>query len=125
MKFLFITLLIVGGCVAANAQSCLKFKNGVFRSSYNGSSVIIRRMGNYQREDYIDPKASVSFTVTWVDDCTYTLKPNEDYFTRFPNTPKNAQSTIHISYPGVNTYTQTTTSSFGKAPSTAEVTKID
>jgi hypothetical protein len=47
--------------------------------TYKGLNVIIKRTDNYQYEELTNLKKSVSYTVKWINDCKYTLKPNNDF----------------------------------------------
>lgn len=124
MKGFLLVVLVVFSAAFAHAQSCLKFKNGTFKTMRNGKSLIIKRSGKFLREDSAEPRASVSYTLNWTDDCTYTLRPNEDYYQRFPNMPKTMIVTVHLSNIGANTYTQMVTNNDTKEVLTSLVTKI-
>lgn len=100
-------------------------ENGTFKMPYKGLNVIIKRSDNYQYEELTNLKKSVSYTVKWINDCKYTLKPNNDLFKQYPHTPKNALITVNITSTKDNSYIQTSTSNFNKIIVTGEVVKIN
>jgi len=93
--------------------------------NYNGLIIIIKRSGNIQTEYLVNKKTSVSYTINWLDDCHYTLKPNNDLFKAYPNAPQNALISVSIINTTTHSYTQSTTSNFTKTRITGEVIKID
>lgn len=127
-KLLFFSLLILLICaIKTYAQSidCKTFKNGKFKIETQGHITIIERSGSNQLEFFDGAKVPTSFTVNWVDNCTYTLTPHADVFKKYPNTPKNAMLTVKITKTTNNSYTQTSTANFSKGSFTSEVTKIE
>lgn len=127
MKIILLIIVLSSFTLLSFAQTnnCAKFKNGTFKMTYNGLTAIIKRNGNYQHEETVNPKMSVSFDVTWLDDCHYTLKPREDLFKQFPRTPKNALINVTITATSKNSYTQSSKSNFTKNVITGEMIKID
>ena len=107
LKKLFATTLLLATILNVCAQTinCKKFKNGTFKMTYLGKNGIVKRKGNIQDEYYNGEKTpSLSFTVKWIDNCTYTLTPTEATRKLNPEIPKDGVMTVKI--------TKTTTSSY-------------
>lgn len=80
MKQLFFSIFFGISAIALNAQNmdCSIHKNGKFQITGPGESTVhIERNGNTQIEYDSELKVKIEFTVTWIDDCTYTLKIKE------------------------------------------------
>jgi len=121
-------LTIVGffffNSVKAQTSDCLKFKQGKFKMIYNGKLLIIKRDATHQYEYYDGSTVPNSYSIEWISNCSYTLKPDANNFKRFPNTPKNALITVNIiSYSG-NAYKISATSNFSSLILKSEITKI-
>lgn len=74
-KSIMIFLLII---LAYNvqAQSCQSVHQGKFKIRDNNSGVtVIVRNENYQIEENKTLKIKMAFSITWIDDCTYELRP--------------------------------------------------
>ena len=116
MKVCFLTFFILLSTFQLQAQSasCSNFKNGKFKSTVGGRTVIIERNGSYQKEYLIDVEDSLkmSFNVNWLDDCTYTLTPTKEAYQKYPKLPKNALITVRMTNVTLNGYTQSSTSNF-------------
>jgi len=109
MKKILFVLLILTVCfiVKSNAQStnCKKFKNGTFKMTYQGKSGIIKRNGNIQDEYFDGSKIpTMSFTVKWLNDCTYTLDPTAATRKKNPAIPKDGIMTVKITKTTANSY---------------------
>jgi len=107
-KLLFSFLILMTGIIAqSNAQAinCKKFKNGTFKMTYQGKSGIIKRNGNTQDEYFDGSKIpTMSFTVKWLDECTYTLDPTAATRKRNPAIPKDGIMTVKITKTTANSY---------------------
>ncbi len=66
----------------------------------------------------------MTFEVKWLDDCSYTLKPIEEWFTKHPQAPKNALVTVKVLSTSSNSYTQISSSNFASQTTTSEMIKI-
>ncbi|WP_313805741.1 hypothetical protein [Flavobacterium sp.] len=64
----------------AQEKKCSDFKNGTFQlnDTENNISYLIERNGKKQVEYKIGENIKVEFDVTWLSDCTYTLKPTKE-----------------------------------------------
>src|SRR5689334_22793430 len=78
LKKIAILALLFLPAPAAFSQStdCFKFKEGRFRiaDTRTGVVTIAERKGGYQTESSEVLKAVVRFSITWQNDCSYTLK---------------------------------------------------
>jgi len=119
------TLLIVMINACSSPRDCQKFKNGKFRTTVRGFSTIIERTGAIQHEFTQDSTVHVSYMVTWIDDCSFTLKPNKDFFDQYKNIPENALIFVTITKVNDNSYEQTVKSDFMEREVIEEVVKID
>jgi len=108
----------------AQSPDCKQFKNGTFETSYRSKTTIIKRSDSSQVEYVKNSRIAVSFVVKWVDDCTYTLKPNQDYFNEFVDLPRNMLLTVSMSRLTENSYMQTTTSNYSPVVLTTKVIKM-
>jgi hypothetical protein len=122
---IFTFLIFTVGNLYAQHPDCTQFKNGKFQMTDKGNKTIIVREGNKQLEYFNNSKKPVIFTVSWKDDCTYTLTPSLDYIKSFKNVPKNALLTCKISMVSNRSYTVTTTANFTKFSASNVVYKID
>jgi hypothetical protein len=109
-----ITLSFLTTISHAQINSCSLFRNGKFKTTYNGTTAIVDRKGTQQSEYFIRGRDTIrlDFTVKWIDDCIYTLTPDSEAFKKNPKMPKNAVITVKITDPKTNSYTQTATSNF-------------
>jgi hypothetical protein len=125
MKLFLFTFLLLILSFGLHAQSlnCTKFRNGKFKSTFDGRTEIIERSGSIQHEYFINSKDSLnlSFNVEWLDDCTYTLTLTKESLERFP---KNGMITVKITNTNINSYTQSSTSNFINKTIVSEVIKI-
>lgn len=113
MKNLIIGILISFSSFAFGQEmDCQKFKNGKFiiPNSEYGDSYLVRK-GNIQTETAEKSDFKATFTVKWIDDCTYTLQlkkminnPDEIPF------DKNTIITVTILEVRKNSYIQRSTS---------------
>ena len=109
------------------APECYRFKEGKFKivdASAGGITVIDRR-GNYQVENNEGMKVTLKFKVTWIDDCTYTLKL--DTILRNENKialPTDIILKVKILATTNNSYTQESSSNLYDAVYKSEVVKI-
>ena len=112
--FLFARVLCLCSCIPwSKPANCANFKNGKFKTKVFGSNYFIERSGNMQKEYSIHGKdtALSTLAVKWLDDCTYTLTPDEETRIR-TKLPKNALITVHIISTTSNSYEQTGTANF-------------
>ena len=128
MKAFTITLFFIAISVSLLAQSpnCANFRNGKFKSTYNGHTAMIERSGSNQTEYLVNTKDSLKilFTVKWLDDCSYTLTPTKESFGKYPKLPKNALITVNMTNVTATSYTQTSISTFTDKTIVSEVVKI-
>jgi len=78
MKKIVCYILFASLVVAVKSQTvdCFKFKNGKFKitDANAGGVTIIERKGDYQVENNEGLKMTLRFKITWLNDCSYTLK---------------------------------------------------
>lgn len=113
MKNLIIGILISFSTFAFGQEmDCQRFRDGKFiiPSSEYGDSFLVRK-GNVQTETAANSKFKATFTVKWIDDCTYTLQlkklinnPDEIFF------DKSTIITVTILEVRKNSYIQRSTS---------------
>ena len=121
-------LLISGATVFSQTPDCSKFREGKFRIADTRAGVvtIADRRGGYQTESSEALKAIVRFKITWLDNCTYTLRL--DKVLRNENKidfPYNMEVHVKIITTGTDSYTQETSSSMTNGTYTVAVTKIN
>lgn len=76
MKRSIIILLLTIISYDLQAQSCQSVHQGKFKiRSENSSVTMIARNENYQIEENKTLKIKMAFSITWIDDCTYELRP--------------------------------------------------
>ena len=116
--------------IAAISQpnDCFKFKEGKFRIADTRAGVvtIAERKGGYQTESSETLKAIVRFSITWQDNCSYTLRL--DKVMRNENKidfPSNLEIHVKIIATSGKSYTQQTSSSLTNGTYNVEVTKIE
>ncbi|MES2730369.1 MAG: hypothetical protein V4714_01430 [Bacteroidota bacterium] len=126
MKHLFLLIIISFATLNTFAQdlSCKKFRNGTFKLMNENRITIIKRAGSEQLEYFNGSKTPTSYSVSWLDDCTYVLRPKAEVFKKYPGMPKDAALTVKIIKTTANSYTQTTTSNFSDNVLTGEVIRI-
>src|ERR1700733_7755640 len=76
-RFTILALLILPAfAVFGQGPDCYKFKEGRFRIADTrlGVVTIAERRGGYQTESSETLKAVVRFSITWQNECSYTLK---------------------------------------------------
>lgn len=130
LKKIIIVALLFLPALAAFSQptDCFKFKEGKFRISDTrlGVVTIADRRGGYQAESSEALKAVVRFSITWQDDCSYTLKL--DKVIRNENKidfPSNLEIHIKIIATSGKSYTQEITSPMVNGAYKVEVVKLD
>lgn len=106
---------------------CFKFKEGKFKitDANAGGITVIDRRGGYQVENNEGMKATLKFKVTWIDDCTYTLKL--DTILRNENKiafPTDMILKVKILATSANSYTQESSSNLFNDVYKSEVVKI-
>lgn len=116
--------LILFNYASAQSANCRKMREGVFKMVTQGIPTIIKRYKDYQLEYFNNSNKPVSFKVQWIDDCTYTLKPNASAFLKYPQIPKNALLTVKITKTYEKGYTMKTTANFNDKTMVGEVTKV-
>jgi hypothetical protein len=109
------------------APECYRFKEGKFKivDANAGGITVIDRRGNYQVENNEGMKATLKFKVTWLDDCTYTLKL--DTILRNDNKiafPTDMVLKVKILSTTKNSYTQESSSNLYDMVYKSEVVKI-
>ena len=128
-KITILILLVLPAFVAFSQQAdCFKFKEGKFRIADTrvGVVTIAERKGGYQTESSEALKAVVRFSITWQNDCSYTLKL--DKVIRNENKidfPSNLEIHVKIIATSAKSYTQETTSSITNGTYNVEVVKLD
>jgi hypothetical protein len=126
---LFFVIISLAGPVLAFAQSpdCRQFKDGLFKTTVDGTTDIIRRSGLDQIEYFQGASNKADhFTVKWLDDCTYTLTPDSAVFSVNKGLPKNIVFTIRIIKTTKDSYTQIMTDNLGKYGTiTSTMTRIE
>ena len=120
-QLVLLFFLLISSLSHAQSLTCNQFKNGTFETSYRGKTTIIKRSDSTQVEYVKNSRIVVSFVVKWVDDCTYTLQPNQDYFNEFVDLPRNMILTVSMSKLTENSYMQTTTSNYSPVVLTTKV----
>jgi len=74
IMILLFTIIVYG----LQAQSCKPVHQGKFKISDNKSGVtVITRNENFQIEENKTLKIKMAFSITWIDDCTYELRPHK------------------------------------------------
>lgn len=120
-------LMILSTAIKANAQdlACKDFRNGTFKSTNEGLSIIIKREGNLQ-EEYLDGSKTpaMSFSIKWIDDCTYTLAFDTKVLEKNKAIPKDALLTVKITKTTADSYTYSCSSNFSDLVITGLITKI-
>jgi hypothetical protein len=127
MKSLIIVLVVFSlATTAAYSQQldCKKFRNGTYKMTTDVGVFIIRRHGAMQVESKEGEAEKHRFTVAWIDDCTYSLKPSEAYLKKNHDLPKDATMIVTITQIKENSYMQTTTTNFADLKVSAEMVKI-
>jgi hypothetical protein len=126
LKALISSLLFLLFLNFINAQpvNCNAMRNGIFKMTSNGKTAIIKRYKDYQLEYYDGATNPTVYTVKWIDNCTYTLKPDASAFLKYPDIPKNALLTIMITKLTKKGYTIRATANFNKNVIVGEVIKI-
>ena len=123
-----ITLILLFFSCNCEAQemNCEKFKNGEFKTLKDSISQgsLISRNGNLQTERIIGAKDSTELIVSWIDKCTYTLKPKDMSLKKFKGLPKDALLTVEIIEIKENSYIQKSTANFADFELITEVHKI-
>jgi hypothetical protein len=126
-SLLYILVFIFGNQAFAQSPECFKFKDGKFRitDANAGGITVIERSGGYQVENNEGMKVTLKFKVTWLDDCTYTLKL--DTILRNENKialPTDMILKVKILATSANSYTQESSSNLYPAVYKSEVVKI-
>jgi hypothetical protein len=121
-------LILPAFAVFSQTADCFKFKEGKFRIADTrvGVVTIAERRGGYQTESSESLKAVVRFSITWQDNCSYTLKL--DKVIRNENKidfPSNLEIHVKIIATEGKSYTQQTLSSITNGTYNVEVTKLD
>lgn len=103
-------------------EDCQKFRNGNFKMTFHGHTIIIKRHEGIQTEttDF----SHKTLYVEWVDDCTYILRPTEETIRNSPKRPKGAFVKVEITKVNDNSYMQTSTTNFSDDVLTAEIFRI-
>jgi hypothetical protein len=130
LKKIIILVFVMVSFITGFAQltDCFKFKEGKFRIADTRAGVvtIAERRGGYQTESSETLKAVVRFKITWLDNCSYTLKL--DKVIRNENKidfPTNLEIHAKIIATAGKSYTQQTASTLTNGTYNVEVVKID
>lgn len=122
----------VPALLVAQSINCEKFKNGKFRSTFEGRSIVIERSGTTQTEyltvlngKTLKTPMVMVLNVKWLNDCTYTLSLTAESLKKYPKFPKNAVITVKIINVNENSYTQSATRNFSNKAAVSEVYKVD
>jgi hypothetical protein len=123
--FLFLSFIVT--IAFCQSPGCYRFKEGKFKitDANAGGITVIDRRGNYQEENNEGMKMTLKFKVTWLDDCTYTLKL--DTILRNDNKialPKDMILKVKILATTTNSYTYESSSNLYEAVYKTEAVKI-
>ncbi|ARS40240.1 hypothetical protein CA265_11490 [Sphingobacteriaceae bacterium GW460-11-11-14-LB5] len=116
--------LILFNFASAQSVNCRKMREGVFKMVTRGIPTTIKRYKNYQLEYFNNATKPITFKIQWIDDCTYTLKPDASAFLKYPQIPRNALITVRITKTYENGYTMKTTANFNNKTMVGEVIKV-
>ena len=127
MQKLLLFVLFVFSLSIAKSQtiSCKNFREGTFKMDFKGKSILIKRYGNVQYE-YLnnDQKPTMTFAVKWINDCTYTLKPNAATLKSFKVLPANALLTVKIIKTTPKSYFHSTSNNYSKEVISSEIVAV-
>jgi hypothetical protein len=110
--------------VQAQSVNCNNFKTGSFKLIDGTHTTIIERFGTTQKEYFDGAKNPTTYQVKWIDDCTYILIPSSDFFKKYPDTPKDARLTVHITKTTNNRCTIVSSANFVAQVVTNELIKV-
>jgi hypothetical protein len=127
-KLIFAILFSILGHLAFSQKlNCSRFKDGKFRipGSNGNPPTFIFRKGNTQIETTKAGKVVLKFKVTWLDECTYTLKV-DSVLKNENNTPFPLDMILKVKIVGVlkDSYLQESTSNTFVGIYKSEVLKI-
>ena len=128
-KIIILLLLLLPASYAfSQPLDCSKFRDGKFRTADPrvGGIVITDRRGGYQTESTESLKLIIRFTISWQDNCSYTLKL--DKVIRNENkvqVPADLRVNVKIVETSANSYIQELSSSITNGSYRAEVTRTD
>ena len=127
-SILFILLLLPAIMVFSQPADCSKFREGKFRTADPrvGAIVITDRRGGFQTESTEALKLIIRFSISWQDNCSYTLKL--DKVIRNENKvdiPGNLTINVKIIETTHDSYSQEITSSMTNGPYRTEVFKTE
>ncbi|MBS1501443.1 MAG: hypothetical protein JST32_05245 [Bacteroidetes bacterium] len=124
--FLVILFFIISVKIFAQSPDCKRFRNGMFKTTFQGNTDIINRSGSDQTEYFQGSTEKPDhFIVKWLDDCTYTLTPDSNVFAANKDLPKNIVFTVKIVNTTSDSYTQVMTDNLGKYNVTSVMTRIE
>ena len=103
---------------------CEVFRNGKFKTAVNGRQYLIDRNGDIQIEHLEGSAKTLKFTVDWIGDCIYTLKPDEKITKQNPAFGKTPLITVNITAVKKGSYIQTTVANFTNKEFTSEFFKL-
>jgi hypothetical protein len=121
VSFVFLLLF---NYASAQSVNCKRMREGIFKMVTQGIPITIKRYKDYQLEYFNNSTKPISFKVQWIDDCTYTLKPDVSAFLKYPQIPKNALMTVKIIKVSQDSYTMRTTANFNDKIMVGEVIKV-
>ena len=123
----FMLLLLPASHVFCQPFNCSAFREGRFRTADSrvGAIVITERNSMYQTESTETLKLSIRFSISWQDNCSYTL--TLDKVIRNENKvdiPSNLTVTVKIIETTSQTYIEEITSSMANGSYRAEVKRL-
>jgi hypothetical protein len=128
MRYLAVLSLsiLLTGCFL-HPSDCSRFRNGNFKAMVNGRPYIVERNGSFQKEYLLGSSDSMlmTFTVTWLNDYTYTLRPTPATLKKYPKIKPGEMVTVEIIHTTPKTYTVRAARSIWEWAFVEEFTKTD
>jgi len=123
-KVRLLLLLCIGMCLHSVAQEagCKSVHEGKFRvNTKETGTTVVTRTKNIQTEENESFGVIMTFDITWIDDCTYTLRPKKVLKGDPRLANKNILVTVRIKDVNKNSYQAETTSNFSDVVMTMKV----
>ncbi len=92
---------------------------------YQGTTTLLVRDSKYQKEYFNGSKTPNTYKIEWINDCTYTIVPEESFFKTHPTKPKNSVLTVYITKTGDKSYKQLVKANYTYFEMETDVVKID
>lgn len=110
----------------SQAKDCRRYHNGTFTdvNEETGITTLIERNADLQTETTDGGKTKAVFSLKWINDCSFTLRPTGPTLSKHPDWPKDAVFTIEITETGEDGYKQVSSSSFADTKITNEIKKM-